>query len=327
MKSALCIIISLLLFNSCIKTYKYDEGRFPGKPVNMVEFNTEFNDYNSAVPPGLLDVFPLLFSSDRTGGQYDIVRELVSISFDREDGEFNLTNSVSEWLDLNDSYMVLGKIPRTVNTNANEMGPCIMEYYPEGYDKYDGLFRVLYASDSSGNLDVFYTSNKDDLEEFSTPKPVTLINSNNEEAYPSFNPEHTILYFTSDKSGNFDIYSTPVGQDIELSLSSPYSDQIAMEMVVSSQYDDKCPYVNDDIMVFTSNRPGGYGGFDLYYSRRIGSNWSVPVNFGPEINSEKDEYRPIVVRFNFYENNLMIFSSDRDGGKGGFDLYYVGISK
>jgi hypothetical protein len=81
-------------------------------------------------------------------------------------------------------------------------------------------------------------------------------------------------------------------------------------------------------MVFTSNREGGYGGYDLYYCcLDEEGQWSEPVNFGPEINSEADEFRPVVSPFGDFENDMMIFSSNREGGYGGFDLYYVGISK
>ena len=46
---------------------------------------------------------------------------------------------------------------------------------------------------------------------------------------------------------------------------------------------------------------------------------------GPKINSEKDEYRAIVISTYEFENDLIVFSSNRDGGSGGFDLYYAGI--
>jgi hypothetical protein len=80
-------------------------------------------------------------------------------------------------------------------------------------------------------------------------------------------------------------------------------------------------------MVFTSNRPGGYGGYDLYYSKFDGQSWSEPVNFGEDINTEYDEFRPVALQVFDFKNDVMLFSSDRPGGKGGFDLYYVGIDK
>jgi hypothetical protein len=81
------------------------------------------------------------------------------------------------------------------------------------------------------------------------------------------------------------------------------------------------------MMVFVSDRPGGFGGFDLYYSTFDGSAWSDPVNFGEKINTEYDEYRPIILETDrrFFMNDFMIFSSNRPGGMGGFDLYYAGL--
>jgi hypothetical protein len=50
---------------------------------------------------------------------------------------------------------------------------------------------------------------------------------------------------------------------------------------------------------------------------------------GEDINTEYDEYRPVVVstKEEGFLNDLMVYSSDRPGGKGGFDLYYVGIPR
>lgn len=56
-------------------------------------------------------------------------------------------------------------------------------------------------------------------------------------------------------------------------------------------------------MVFASNRDGGYGGFDLYYSVLLNNEWSEPVNFGPKINAEYDDYRPILINEGIYNSN------------------------
>ncbi len=49
---------------------------------------------------------------------------------------------------------------------------------------------------------------------------------------------------------------------------------------------------NNSILYFSSDRPGGQGGFDLYKTRWDGENWSDPENLGPEINSVYDEVFP-----------------------------------
>ena len=101
--------------------------------------------------------------------------------------------------------------------------------------------------------------------------------------------------------------------------------QVVKESVLSSSSNDKCPFINGDLIVFSSDRDGGYGGYDLYYSRFVNNQWSPPINFGDKINSSSDEYRPITFTF-INDIDIMIFSSNRSGGRGGFDLYGVQIN-
>ena len=62
-------------------------------------------------------------------------------------------------------------------------------------------------------------------------------------------------------------------------------------------------------MVLSSNRAGGYGGYDLYYSKYENGEWQSPINFGAEINTEYDEFRPIVRPQSEFKNDFMLFSS------------------
>ena len=59
----------------------------------------------------------------------------------------------------------------------------------------------------------------------------------------------------------------------------------------------------------------------------VDGTWSEPMNFGKEINTSSDEFRPVIAEINEFDNRLMVFSSNRPGGMGGFDLYYLGIPK
>jgi Tol biopolymer transport system component len=144
--------------------------------------------------------------------------------------------------------------------------------------------------------------------------------------YPTINQEKSKLFFCSNReNGSFDIFSIDLHSEVLLhdDLTSLSSAPILKESVLSSASNDKCPSINENLMVFTSDRPGGYGGYDLYYSQFLNNTWSSPVNFGEKINSSSDEYRPITFSFNGIV--IMIFSSNRPGGKGGFDLYSAQI--
>lgn len=73
---------------------------------------------------------------------------------------------------------------------------------------------------------------------------------------------------------------------------------------------------NARFLYFASNRPGGAGGSDLYYSEYINGEWSAPVNMGPDVNSPSDEYFPYI-----HPTGKLYFASDRPGGKGKLDVY------
>lgn len=77
---------------------------------------------------------------------------------------------------------------------------------------------------------------------------------------------------------------------------------------------------NDSTLYFTSNRPGGYGGMDLYRIDRVTeSEWSTPVNMGPYVNTEGNEIFPSLI------DNKMIFSSNGLAGNGGYDIFQVAL--
>lgn len=74
-----------------------------------------------------------------------------------------------------------------------------------------------------------------------------------------------------------------------------------------------------NILVFSSDRPGGFGGTDLYYCVRSGQgDWTKPINLGKEINTEGNEMFPYLDK-----SGNLYFSSTGLAGFGGLDLFYV----
>lgn len=71
-------------------------------------------------------------------------------------------------------------------------------------------------------------------------------------------------------------------------------------------------------LYFSSDRPGGYGGADLYMCTRSGTTagWSAPVNLGPAINSKYDEKFPFSAA-----DGTLYFATNALGGLGGLDVY------
>lgn len=84
-----------------------------------------------------------------------------------------------------------------------------------------------------------------------------------------------------------------------------------------------CPYVtrSEHILVFASNRAGGFGALDLYtaYWDAASKRWGTPVNMGPQINTSSAEQCPLLS----HDGKELLFVSSRPGGAGGLDLWRV----
>ena len=199
--------------------------------------------------------------------------------------------------------------------------------------KSDGYeYFIFSAENTNGNLDFFYMKNRPvfvgtSYPEILGPYPVNLLNSTANDAYLSFNNNFDTAYFSSDRNGYFDIYIQSFLPEGSLSdqLDKPFVVSEKLDNVNNNNANDKCPFFHKNVMVFASNKLGGLGEFDIYYSVLKNGKWSTPTYFGPGINTEFDEYNPILGSVANFKNSYLIFSSNRPGGKEEFDLYFTGI--
>jgi hypothetical protein len=81
------LILLIVILTGCPYGYKYNQGFLPTSPVNLEDFNTEYDDYNLDIPV-FGTTIPVLFSSNRNslGEEYDIIFKIFEIWFDRDDG-------------------------------------------------------------------------------------------------------------------------------------------------------------------------------------------------------------------------------------------------
>lgn len=113
--------------------------------------------------------------------------------------------------------------------------------------------------------------------------------------------------------GNFDLYisyATPQG----------WSEPENLGPNINSGYWDSSPSLSPDnrVLYFSSNRPGGIGGKDLYMSVRLpNGKWGAAKNMGLFINSIGDETAPYI----HADNQSLYFTSDGLPGYGGTDLF------
>ena len=135
--------------------------------------------------------------------------------------------------------------------------------------------------------------------------------------YPFYDANTGKLYFSAefdDSYGGTDIYYvyTNNGQI----MSAP----INLGPRINSPGNEIAPYIFENSLYFSSDIFYGLGGMDVYKSNfQAGDGFSIPVNLGKEINSEKDDFGFIIK--NYGDGLLGYFSSNREGGKGDDDIY------
>ena len=342
-------VISLLLLlwgcpNGIKKTHYNYNAYFPEQAVNLTDVNSIYDDYNSTLHQYEYHFGRhLTFSSNRhtAGYDFDLVNDNFYAIWYMETGELTVNN---DQLSYN---QYIPQMLAKVNWEGNEFAP-----YAIGFDTViDSIHKRINLLAYSTNNDCYtyheefvYHESEDGSETGTSYGAFTISNlSNKRQQYISFygegvtmldswvlNPNlFTQMYFDADDDGSADIYKIEIPH--AMSFMQFLNDTIVREKnkieELSTASDDRCPFINGNFIVFTSDKPGGYGGYDLYYSFYNGSEWAEPVNFGEDINTAYDEFRPVAVQVYEFKNDLMIFSSNRPGGMGGFDLYYVGIDK
>ena len=85
-----------------------------------------------------------------------------------------------------------------------------------------------------------------------------------------------------------------------------------------THWDSQACFSSDrKFLYFVSNRPGGYGGTDIWISEITKNGFSKAFNAGSTINTEKDEMSPFI----HPDNRNLYFSSNGHTGMGDYDLF------
>lgn len=211
---------------------------------------------------------------------------------------------------------------------------------PDGSKLFFASNRPIYGDTSRHDYNIWFSARQ--MDRWSNPLPLdSTINTSKDEFYPSLSATGS-LYFTSireDGMGSEDIF-----------MAEPLGDSFSKPVVLDSSINTKTyefnAYVspNDSLLIFSSyGRKDGYGGGDLYYSKKDDTGkWSPAQNLGKEINSSKLEYSPYVD----WNNKMLYFTSERSvitddpkvtlksirdfsasAGNGFGDIYRIPVSK
>jgi tetratricopeptide (TPR) repeat protein len=143
------------------------------------------------------------------------------------------------------------------------------------------------------------------------------LNTKSNEGAQTLSSNGKYMYFTScDRAGGLgscDLYFSAFNNG---NWSTPYN----LKWPVNSTSWESTPSISADgnILYFSSNRPGGFGGKDIWYTKmKAGGTWANPVNMGKTINTEGNEMSPFI----HFDGKTLYFASDGRPGMGGYDIY------
>jgi outer membrane protein OmpA-like peptidoglycan-associated protein len=197
-----------------------------------------------------------------------------------------------------------------INTNQNEGAQNISQ---------DGqwlIFTGCNFPEGRGSCDLYISY----LTDRGWSAPENLGDSINTEAWesaPSLSPDKRDLYFASRRADGFG------GSDIYVShrlRNGQWSSPESLGPVINTVGDEGTPFIHADnqSLYFTSSGHPGYGGDDLFISRKgPGGVWQKPENLGYPINTIENEGSLVISA----DGKTAYYASDRADSRGGLDLY------
>lgn len=136
------------------------------------------------------------------------------------------------------------------------------------------------------------------------------------EVEPLLSPDGMRLYIQSDRPGGLGSADIWVSEWVD----GEWSEPVNLGAPINSPYADHCIYFagpNWDVAYWTSTRPGGFGGNDIWTSERVDGVWQPAVNLGPNVNTAANEHHSLPSP----DGRLLYVTAVRPDGVGGEDIY------
>jgi hypothetical protein len=170
-------------------------------------------------------------------------------------------------------------------------------------DPYGRFYEDIYIAQKTG-------------QSWTKPEPLSNeVNTETHDACVALSPSGTdlLIYRTDAKQTGGDIYISHF-DGTKWSAPEMLGPEINSEFLEASA----CFSADGNEIIFSSNRPGGFGGKDLYRVRRfMNGKFSLPYNLGPGINSREEEDAPFIDK----NDNTLYFSSRGHNSMGEYDIF------
>jgi len=279
-----------LLLQSCDSIELWTSDATEIQSENLTVVNTQFTEMTPSIWGE-----KLVFTSDRIVSKKEI---------DVNNSELEFIYSIYVY-DPNNSDSPVAEISKDINTKSNDESHA---YFNKQGDMF--AYTKVYKG-QSGQMELHFAKLIDgkwtDDNSF----------NRNSEKYSSTNSvldkNEKTIYFASDKPGGFG------GMDIYVSTKKGllYSRPENLGPIINTSGNEIPSFMSEDgYLYFSSDFHPGFGGTDIFKSKKNSSAWTPPKNLQLPFNSSKDDYGYIII-----DENFGYFTSNREGGKGNDDIY------
>ena len=264
--------------------------------VTKLLANTEESDF-----AGFIHGNKLIFSSTRTGGKLY---------------EWNNKSYLDLYEADIDKYGELQNIKpfsEALNSKKHESNAVITKDGNTIYFTRNNLLKS-FKNNKVNNLKIYKGRRVDN--EWTNIKELPFNNSEYSVEHPVLNSDETQLYFSSDMPGtlgSFDLFVVAINDD------GTYGEPKNLGSEINTEHREQFPVISNDTLYFSSDGHTGFGGLDIFKSIISNNGFSRPVNLNIPINSSLDDFGLIKSD----DLGLGYFSSNREGGEGGDDIYKV----
>ena len=238
-----------------------------------------------------------------------------SIDLDEVDRQIRISERAEELM-RNPINATIYNVGTSINSEYDDYGPLItgdesMMIFTSRREGSTGNKKDPYGE----YLEDIYISLKNDDKWQKAINVGEPLNSNTHDAAVGLSSDGNlmIMYRTNKDLSAGDLY-------LSRNENNKWSEPELMDAVINTEFQEASASLTQDerVVYFSSNRPGGFGGKDIYRVVRLGNNeWSLPMNLGPTINTAFDEDAPFILP----NGKTLYFSSNGLQTMGGYDVF------
>jgi outer membrane protein OmpA-like peptidoglycan-associated protein len=272
--------------------------------IKNIKANTKYSDYGTSY----FGPNRIIFASSKLDGKK------LKNKFKNSNDDFPRYDLFKGFLNYKGEINYVKKILNNFVTKYNESNVSFSPDYKYVYFTQNNIKKGKYVEDDSQwvNLKI-YRASVTTSGEWSNIISLPFNNDKYSCAHPSVSEDGRILFFSSDMPGSYgnsDIYWVTINKN------GTYGEPQNIGPHVNSSARENFPYVDGNILYFSSDRTESKGGLDIFMVP-LDNPDATPVNLGSPINSEYDDFCFIIDR----QHKKGFFSSNRPDGKGEDDIY------